>query len=186
MKNTIKITKNTSIFYCEKRQIIIFKGSLTKRSIKLKVKLLIKESDQTITVTQTTFNSLSNQEKKKIKTLQGTTVAMLKQALIETSTILYQKLKFVGVGYRAFPVENLEKNLISFKLGNSHTVYFKIPAKIDITCQKLTKLFIFGNSYHQVTHTAALIRSYKRPEPYKGKGILYAHEKVKLKEGKKT
>ena len=50
----------------------------------------------------------------------------------------------------------------------------------------MTKLFIYGNSYRNVTQTAALIRSYKKPEPYKGKGILYETEKIVLKEGKKV
>jgi large subunit ribosomal protein L6 len=72
-----------------------------------------------------------------------------------------------------------------FKLGYSHSLYFKIPEQLIIFCLKFTKLFIYGNSYQNVTQIASLIRSYKKPEPYKGKGILYETEKILLKEGKK-
>ena len=57
---------------------------------------------------------------------------------------------------------------------------------MKIFCLKANKLFIIGNSYQFVTQIAALIRSCKVPEPYKGKGILYATEKITLKEGKKV
>jgi large subunit ribosomal protein L6 len=124
--------------------------------------------------------------KKKIKALQGTTVALIKQLIVETSAVLYQKLKLVGVGYRAFDVDTLKNKLLLFKLGYSHFLYFKISNEIEIFCLKMTKLFIYGNSYRNVTQTAALIRSYKKPEPYKGKGILYETEKIVLKEGKKV
>lgn len=52
-------------------------------------------------------------------------------------------------------------------------------------CLKLTKLFVYGDSYQKITKTTALIQSYKQPDPYKGKGILYENEKIILKEGKK-
>ena len=79
----------------------------------------------------------------------------------------------------------LDFNLLYFKLGYSHAIYFKVPKGLKVFCLKSNKLFIIGNSYLFVTQIAALIRSYKAPEPYKGKGILYASEKVVLKEGKK-
>jgi large subunit ribosomal protein L6 len=90
------------------------------------------------------------------------------------------------VGYRAFDVDNFENKLLLFKLGYSHSIYFKIPIESQIFCLKRTKLFIHGNSYQDITKIAAFIRSYKKPEPYKGKGILYETEKIILKEGKKV
>ena len=79
----------------------------------------------------------------------------------------------------------LDKDLLHFKLGYSHFIYFKIPKKLKIFCLKANKLFILGYSYAFVTQIAALIRLYKVSEPYKGKGILYTTEKITLKEGKK-
>ena len=78
-----------------------------------------------------------------------------------------------------------EIKLLNFKLGYSHQIFFKIPRNLNVFCLKSTKLFVSGLSNSYVNQIAALIRSYKTPEPYKGKGILYENEKIILKEGKK-
>lgn len=124
-------------------------------------------------------------QKKKIRLIQSTTASLIKKLLIETSTKIYQKLKFVGVGYRAFPVEDFENRLLLLKLGYSHPIYFRIPRETKIFSFKLTKLFLHSYSYQKLTSTASKIRANKVPEPYKGKGILYENEQIKLKEGKK-
>ena len=185
-KYTIKIPSDINVIYSNKKKIITLAGVLSKKSLKLGVQLLIIKSKNIIKVTPLPFFKISNNEQKKIKALQGTTVALIKQLIVETSAVLYQKLKLVGVGYRAFDVDTLKNKLLLFKLGYSHFLYFKISNEIEIFCLKMTKLFIYGNSYRNVTQTAALIRSYKKPEPYKGKGILYETEKIVLKEGKKV
>lgn len=184
-KYSIKIPNDNIILYCEQKKTVTILGPLNKKTLKLKLKLKIIPSKKIIIITPDSFFKLSNNEQKKIKALQGTTYALIKQLLIETSSILYQKMKFVGVGYRAFDVKEFENKLLMFKLGYSHSIYFKIPKEINIFCLKLTKLFIYGNSYQKITNTTSLIQSYKLPEPYKGKGILYENEKIKLKEGKK-
>jgi large subunit ribosomal protein L6 len=95
-------------------------------------------------------------------------------------------MKFIGVGYRAFPLEISNKKLLHLRLGYSHQIYFRFLNELNFFCFKFTKLFIFGNSYQYVTQFAALIRSCKPPEPYKGKGILYENEKISLKIGKRV
>jgi len=118
--------------------------------------------------------------------VQGTTIALLKQLILEISFIFSKKLIFVGVGYRAFPIELFKTQILQFKLGYSHQIYFKVSSNLNVYCHKATTIFISGNSTQNVSQTAALIRSYKYPEPYKGKGILYDNEKIVLKEGKKV
>jgi len=184
-KYTIKIPKYISVLYCNEKKIITFLGPLKKKSLKIKTKIFIIKNQKLIKVSSTSFSKISNAEKKKIKAIQGTTLALIKQSLIEVSSLLYQKLKLIGVGYRVFPVQKFENQLLLFKLGYSHMIYFKIPNDLKIFCLKLTKLFICGNSYQELTQTAAFIRHCKPPEPYKGKGILYENEKIILKEGKK-
>ena len=124
-------------------------------------------------------------KKKKIKAIQGTTVALLKQILAEISTVIYKKLKIVGVSYRALIEESFDNQLLLLKLGFSHLVYFRISNKLSLFCKKRTQLFVSSSSYQDVTHTAAIIKNLKSPEPYKGKGILYENEKILLKAGKK-
>lgn len=185
-KNIIKIPKNITVIYVPKKKTVTFIGPLAKKTLQLNVKLKLLKERNTIEVTQNSFVQLSNYQKKQVKAIQRTTVALIKQMLIETSTIVYGKLKFVGVGYRAFNVEEFKDKLLMFKLGYSHSLYYKIPDELKMFCLRFTKLFIYGNSYQNVTQAASTIRSYKKPEPYKGKGITYENEKIILKEGKKV
>lgn len=184
-KYTVKVPKNIRILYCDKKNIITFIGPSQTKSLKLKVKIFLTPMLNLITVTNTPVFETSAIYLKNSKKVQGTTVAKIKQLLIETTYTLYHRLNLVGVGYRVFSYEELE-NQIYFKLGYSHLIYFKIPNSVKTHCQKFTKLFLFGNcSFDSLTQTAAQIRACKVPEPYKGKGILHDQEKIILKKGKK-
>lgn len=179
-KYIVKIPDRIHLFYCETKKIIIIKGPQTQRSLKLETKLKITKNE--LEITSMPLSNIRNNLQKKLKEKQGTTVALIKQLIIDTCTITYKKLNFIGIGYRASYIED---NLLLLKLGYSHPIYFKTPNNLEIFSLKLTKLFLSSNSYQSVTSTASLIRSKKLPEPYKGKGILYDNEKIKLKEGKK-
>ena len=185
-KKIIKIPSEIEVFYNKTRKIIIFKGSKRKKSLKIDDLLTICCTKLRIEIINDPTKKLSNNDKKKIRLIKSTTASLLKQLLIETTALIYQKLKLVGVGYRAFPVENFENHLLLLKLGYSHPIYFRIPKKTKIFSLKLTKLFLYGYSYQQLTSTASKLRLNKVPEPYKGKGILYENENIILKEGKKV
>jgi large subunit ribosomal protein L6 len=92
-----------------------------------------------------------------------------------------RKLEINGVGYRA-AVQG--KNL-QLALGYSHEVNYPIPTGITIVTPKPTEIVISGINKQQVGQVAAEIRDYRGPEPYKGKGVKYAEEKIFRKEGKK-
>jgi large subunit ribosomal protein L6 len=184
---TIKIPKDIKVFYSSNKKIITFKGkNHQQKSLSLKTKLYLLLLKNSIIVTKIPFSKMSSNEKKTLKSIRVTTIALIKQILLEFSVLLFNKLKLVGVGYRVFPIEIFNNQLLHFKLGYSHQIYFKIPEHLNISCIKSTKLFIFGTSYQFVNQVAATIRSYKVPELYKGKGILYETEKITLKEGKKV
>ena len=185
-KQTIKIPDKIEVFYSKKKKIIIFKGSSGQKSLKINDLLTINYTKSQIGIISDPAKKLSNSDKKRIRLIKNTTASLLKQLLIEATALIYQKLKLVGVGYRAFPVENFENHLLLLRLGYSHPIYFRIPAKTKIFSLKLTKLFLYGYSYQQLTSTASKLRLNKTPEPYKGKGILYENESITLKEGKKV
>jgi len=153
--------------------------------LNLKIKLLLIPSSNLIVTTSLPIDGKSIIGLKSSKKIQGTTIAKIKQILIEITYVLSRKLNLVGVGYRAFSYEKLP-NQMYFKLGYSHLIYFKIPTGLTSNCLKFTKIFLYGNkSYDLLTQTAAQIRSCKLPEPYKGKGILHDQETIILKKGKK-
>lgn len=102
--------------------------------------------------------------------------------LIEGVTNGYKKeLELKGVGYRA----QMKGSMLSMQLGFSHDVEFTPPAGITIKAPKPTQLIVEGIDKQQVGQVAAVIRSYRKPEPYKGKGVRYVGEYVRSKEGKK-
>lgn len=183
--HTIKLPHHIITLYCDKKKLLTFIGPFQKKSIKVQVQVLFLPSTNSLVITDSPIYKVSNMELKNSKAIQGTTLAKIKQILIEINYTLYYKLEFVGVGYRAFSVDNLE-NQLYFKLGYSHLIYFKIDEPLRTLCSKNTKLFIFGNcSYEALTQTGALIQDCKRPEPYKGKGILKYGQHITLKKGKK-
>lgn len=182
----IKIPDNISLIYCSTKKILIISGPVNKKSIKIKLRLVISNSKKFIKVSLLPFSRVSNDEKKKLKALQGTTAALIKQTIIETSVIMYKKLKLIGVGYRITNIENFENQLVTLKLGLSHELFYGNSNKIKLFCKKRTQLFILGNSYQYTNQVANFIRDLKKPEPYKGKGILYSDEIINLKKGKKV
>jgi len=184
-KYSVKVPKNIKILYCDKKNLITFIGPLSTKSLNLKIKLLLIPSSNLIVTTSLPIDGKSIIGLKSSKKIQGTTIAKIKQILIEITYVLSRKLNLVGVGYRAFSYEKLP-NQMYFKLGYSHLIYFKIPTGLTSNCLKFTKIFLYGNkSYDLLTQTAAQIRSCKLPEPYKGKGILHDQETIILKKGKK-
>ena len=92
-----------------------------------------------------------------------------------------EKLEISGVGYRA----SVQGKNLQLQLGFSHDVQHPIPAGIQIVCEKPTMITVTGIDKQLVGQMAAEIRGYRPPEPYKGKGVKYAGERIRRKEGKK-
>lgn len=92
-----------------------------------------------------------------------------------------KKLEINGVGYRAA----VAGKVLKLSLGYSHDVDYEIPAGITITTPKPTEIVVAGIDKQKVGQTAAEIREFRGPEPYKGKGVKYANEFIFRKEGKK-
>ncbi len=92
-----------------------------------------------------------------------------------------KELEINGVGYRAA----LQGNTLVLNLGLSHDVNFDVPDGVTVTCPKQTQIIVEGIDQQQVGQVAAKIREWRKPEPYKGKGIKYKEEYIFRKEGKK-
>ena len=92
-----------------------------------------------------------------------------------------RKLELVGVGYRA----SVQGKSLNLTLGFSHPVNFPVPEGISIETPSQTEIIVKGTDRQRVGQVAAVIRGYRPPEPYKGKGVRYSGEKIVMKEGKK-
>ena len=120
--------------------------------------------------------------------LHGLARALVNNAVVGVTDGFTRQLDIVGVGYKA----ELQKTRLMFSLGYSHQIEFPIPKGIEVKVERINKpitqyqttLTITGIDRQQVGQVAADIRSLRRPDPYKGKGVRYANEQLKLKPGK--
>jgi large subunit ribosomal protein L6 len=113
--------------------------------------------------------------------ISGTTRALLANMVRGVSEGFEKRLELVGVGYRA----QAQGKKLNLTLGFSHPVVFNVPEGISIETPSQTEVIIRGADKQQVGHVAAEIRQFRPPEPYKGKGVRYADERVVIKEAKK-
>lgn len=119
-------------------------------------------------------------DSKEMKTIHGTTRALLNNMVQGVSEGFKKELEMKGVGYRA----QLQGNKLVLSVGKSHQDEVEAPEGITFTVATPTTIAVEGISKELVGQTAAYIRSLRSPEPYKGKGIRYVGEYVRLKEGK--
>jgi large subunit ribosomal protein L6 len=114
--------------------------------------------------------------------MAGTARAIIANMMTGVSEGFTRKLELVGVGYRAA----MQGKDVNLSLGYSHPVVFKTPDGITITTPTQTEILIAGADKQLVGEVAAKIRAFRKPEPYKGKGIRYSGEKIIMKEAKKA
>jgi large subunit ribosomal protein L6 len=114
------------------------------------------------------------------KKFLGTEFALIRNALIGVEKGFEKKLQLVGVGFKAA----VSGKSLDLALGFSHPVKLEIPEGISVVVEKQTLITISGIDKQKVGHFAATVREMKKPEPYKGKGIRYEGEYIKLKAGK--
>ena len=146
------------------------KGTL-EQSFNTELKIL--QEDGVITIERPS-------DERQIRALQGLTRALLNNMVVGVSEGFQKSLELVGIGYR---VQQAGQN-VTFQVGYSHPVDFNAPAGITLTVESPTRLLIDGCDKQQVGQVAATIRAVRKPDAYKGKGIRYTGEVVRLKPGK--
>jgi large subunit ribosomal protein L6 len=134
----------------------------------------------TLNITETSLEVTRNDESTSSRAAHGLTRTLINNMVTGVTKGFHTDLEINGVGYRA---EVKGKELV-LSLGYSHPVNFPIPEGIVIDVEKMTKLSVKGYDKEMVGQTAAKIRSFREPEPYKGKGIKYADETILRKAGK--
>lgn len=155
-------------------QILVVKGSKSVLNLKMPKQVNIEIKDKNLQVSPKDDSIMAD-------ALAGTTRANIANAVVGVVTGFKKVLQLVGVGYRA----NVQGNKINLTLGFSHPRDYEIPEGITITTPTPTEIVIQGFDKQLVGQVAAEIRQYRPPESYKGKGVRYANERIKLKETKK-
>lgn len=158
--NKTTMTLNNNILYIKGKKGILridVDKKITLKNIKNSI-YIISENNQILKTTHTKINN----------------------AIQHVNTGLIKTLSLNGLGYKA-----IKKNTLQLKVGTSHTKAFKIPHQTNIHTLKNKIIYTYGINKEEVSNTSSQIKSIKKPDPYKGKGILYSNEKLTLKKTKK-
>lgn len=115
------------------------------------------------------------------KALAGTTRSLVNSMVVGVSEGFEKRLELQGVGYRA----QAQGRKLNLQLGYSHPIEYTLPEGIEVQTASQTEIVVKGIDKQLVGQVSAEIRSFRPPEPYKGKGVRYANERVRRKEGKK-
>ncbi len=153
--------------------LITIKGAKSSLSLPLADGVSVEEKDKTLQVSYTRAEGA--------RMRAGSTRAHLANMVTGVTKGYEKKLELVGVGFRAA----VQGKTLNLTLGFSHTVNFPVPEGITIEAPSQTEVLIKGTDKQRVGQVAAEIRGIRPPEPYKGKGVKYADERISLKEGKK-
>lgn len=150
------------------------KGKLGQLSLTVVEDVTLSFADNQITVAPAN-------DTRRARTLWATMRTLVNNVVVGVNEGFSKSLEITGVGYRA-AVEGKE---LVLQLGYSHPIRYPIPDGITVKCERPTAIAISGADKQQVGQVAAEVRSFRPPEPFKGKGIRYANEHILRKEGKK-
>ncbi len=128
------------------------------------------------------LNVSLDEKKPQLRPMSGTTRSLINNMVMGVTEGFEKKLTIIGVGYRA----QAQGKVINLQLGYSHDIKHQLPEGVTAETPTQTEIIIRGSDKQAVGQTAANIRSYRPPEPYKGKGIRYADEYVMRKQAKKV
>jgi len=153
---------------------ISVKGSAGELSMLINDKVEVKQDDNVLTFAPKDGSKGSN-------AMAGTTRALVNNMIVGVTKGFERKLQLLGVGYRAA----VQGNKLNLTLGFSHPVEYALPEGVKAKCANQTEIVLTAANKQLLGQVAAEIRAFRPPEPYKGKGVRYADERVRRKEAKK-
>jgi len=171
-KQPVEILKGVSVDL--KDQVISVKGPKGSLAMDLNMEVGVEHENEQIAVSARSGSKFAN-------AMAGTTRALIQNMVTGVHTGFEQKLSLVGVGYRA----QAQGNKVNLTLGFSHPVVYDVPEGIAVETPSQTEIIVKGIDRQKVGQVAAELRRFRPPEPYKGKGVRYADERIVLKEAKK-
>ena len=171
-RNSIKLPQDTICSF--ENNILLIKGKLGSISLSINDSFTVKNDNNEIVI-------LPINDKDKINPLWGTTRAHVANCIKGVNTGFSRTLELNGTGYRA----TVSGSKLNLQLGYSHDINYEVPAEIKIESPKQNKIIITSINKELLGAVAAKIRSFRKPEPFKGKGIKYENEFIFRKEGKK-
>jgi large subunit ribosomal protein L6 len=164
----------SGVEFSQSGAVVTMKGAKGTLSLELNSEVELKQEDNALTVSPRSGSRFAT-------AIAGTMRSLLANMAQGVTEGFERKLQLVGVGYRA----QAQGNKLNLSLGFSHPVVHEVPEGVTVETPSQTEIFVRGADKQKVGQVAAEIRGYRPPEPYKGKGVRYADERVVIKEAKK-
>ena len=164
----------SGVEFKQEGNVVTMKGGKGTLSLELNNEVELKQEDNTLMIAPRSGSRFST-------AIAGTMRALLANMAAGVTEGFERKLELVGVGYRA----QAQGNKLNLSLGFSHPVEHIVPEGVTVETPSQTEIVVRGADKQAVGQVAAEIRSYRPPEPYKGKGVRYSDERVQIKEAKK-
>ena len=171
-KSPVELPKGVE--FSQAGNVVTLKGGKGSLSMELNSEVELAQEDGSLQVSPRSGSRFST-------AIAGTMRALLANMAQGVSEGFEKKLELVGVGYRA----QAQGNKLNLTLGFSHPVVYEAPEGIELATPSQTEIVVSGTDKQRVGQVAAEIRRFRPPEPYKGKGVRYANERVVIKEAKK-
>lgn len=171
-KNPVEVPSDVNVAIVN--DVLTAKGKLGEQSVTLDADVKVDIADGVITVAPVDDSNRS-------RAMWGTVRSLIDNVVVGVSRGFNVKLDIIGVGYRAA----VSGKTLNLQVGHSHEILYPIPEGISIECERPTQISVSGANKQRVGQVASEIRAFRKPEPYKGKGIRYENEYVMRKEGKK-
>jgi large subunit ribosomal protein L6 len=171
-KSPVELPKGVE--FSQAGNVVTLKGGKGSLSMELNSEVELAQEDGALQVSPRSGSRFST-------AIAGTMRALLANMAQGVSEGFEKKLSLVGVGYRA----QAQGNKLNLTLGFSHPVVYEAPEGIELATPSQTEIIVSGTDKQKVGQVAAEIRRFRPPEPYKGKGVRYADERVVIKEAKK-
>ena len=171
-KNPVKITSDITVAF--DRNNLSVKGGKGSLTLELHNSVSVSQHEDELRFEPKNSDKIS-------RAMAGTTRALVNNMVLGVSKGFEKRLQLIGVGYKA----QSKGKVLSLSLGYSHPIEYALPEGISIETPTQTEVLVKGINKQLVGQVAAEIRDFRRPEPYKGKGVRYADEVVLRKEAKK-
>ena len=168
------ITLPQGVEFTRDGDVVTMKGSKGALTLQLNSEVELKQEDGVLQVAPRSGSRFAT-------AVAGTMRALLANMVRGVTEGFERKLELVGVGYRA----QAQGGKLNLTLGFSHPVVYEVPQGVNVETPSQTEVVVTGSDKQQVGQVAAEIRRFRPPEPYKGKGVRYADERVVIKEAKK-
>ncbi|MDH3337607.1 MAG: 50S ribosomal protein L6 [Gammaproteobacteria bacterium] len=171
-KEPVELPQGTE--FRQEGNVVTIKGSKGSLSLELNTEVELSQDAGLVRVAPRSGSRFST-------AVAGTTRSLLANMVQGVNSGFERKLELVGVGYRA----QAQGNKLNLTLGFSHPVVYQVPDGVSVETPSQTEVIVKGTDKQKVGQVAAEIRRFRPPEPYKGKGVRYAGERVVIKEAKK-